>query len=200
MKYCLIVLASVFIVLQSSGQTNFNDSISSARIRITREAMIGLGAWSVLNISSGFIIANQTSGEAKYFWRMNAYWNFFNLGLAALGYAGTRSMSLHHYSFAENMKEQRGMEKLYIFNLGLDLVYIGGGFYLRERAKNEKDPDKADQFAGYGSSIIVQGGFLFLMDTFIYLLHHKNTIRMDNKLERLELNAGPCWVGLTYSF
>ena len=52
--------------------------------------MIVLGSWAALNIASGFIIAGQTQGEAKYFWQMNAYWNLINGGLAVMGYIDAR--------------------------------------------------------------------------------------------------------------
>ena len=193
----LLVFAFCFSV---QAQTHFNDSLANSRIKLTRQAMLTLGAWSVVNISSGFILANQTSGETKYFWRMNAYWNFINLGLAGLAYAGTQKMMLHHYSLAENTREQYKMEKLYLFNLGLDLFYIAGGFYLRERGLSEPTQDKKDQLRGYGTSIIAQGGFLLLMDAVMYSLHHRNTIRVNKKLEQLELSAGPGWASLVYRF
>jgi hypothetical protein len=98
------------------------------------------------------------------------------------------------------MREQHKIEKLYVFNMGLDLAYIAGGFYLRERGNSEPVPDKKDQFSGYGSSIAVQGGFLLLMDVIVYSLHHRQTSRMEHKLEKLELAAGPGWLGLSYRF
>jgi hypothetical protein len=200
MKNMLIIGFLVMSVSSLSAQKNFSDSISEARNRLTRHAMIGLGAWSVANIASGFIIANQTSGETKYFWRMNAYWNFINLGLAGVSLLGAHQAALHHYSFSENYSEQQKIEKLYVFNAGLDLFYIAGGFLLREHGNTEYAVDKQDQFRGYGSSIAVQGGFLLLMDALMYSLHHKNTMRMNRKLQRLELNAGPGWMSLNYKF
>jgi hypothetical protein len=200
MKKILLTLVITSFIIQSRAQYNFNDSISQSRNRLTKNAMIVLGSWSVLNIASGFIIADRTSGESRYFWRMNAYWNFINLGLAGLGYAGVRKAMKVHYGFTENYKAQHAIEKLYIFNAGLDLVYIAGGFYLRERGYRETDQLKRDQFRGYGSSIAVQGGFLLLMDCVMYALHHKNTTRMNNKLERWEITAAPGGLGISYRF
>jgi hypothetical protein len=53
---------------------------------------------------------------------------------------------------------------------------------------------------GYGTSIIVQGGFLLLMDGIVLSLHHKNSVRLNKKLKSLELGAGPNGLGLRYSF
>ena len=173
MKKIFLVIVMASFIINAQAQKDFNDSISRSRNMLTKNAMIVLGSWSVVNIASGFIIAENTSGEAKYFWRMNAYWNFINLGIAGLGYAGIRKAMKMHYGFMENFKAQHSIEKLYVFNAGLDLAYIAGGFYLRERGKTESDLKKHDQFRGYGSSIAVQGGFLLLMDCVMYVLHHK---------------------------
>lgn len=200
MKKIFLICVIVPTIIQATAQKNFNDSISLARNNLTKNAMIVLGGWSVANIGSGFIIAGGVNGEAKYFWRMNAYWNFINLGLAGLGYAGIRKAMSRHLGFAENYKAQHAIEKLYVFNAGLDLAYIAGGFYLHERGWRESDPKKQDQFRGYGSSIAVQGGFLLLMDCVMYLLHHKNTIRMDNKLQHFEITAAPGGLGINYTF
>lgn len=200
MKNVLFIGLLVITFSSISAQKNFNESISKARNQLTRNAMTGLGAWSVANITSGFIIANQTSGETSYFWLMNAYWNFINLGLAGLSLVSSHQAALRHYSFSENYREQQKIEKLYVFNAGLDLFYIAGGFFLREHGNTEHTVDKQDQFRGYGSSIAVQGGFLLLMDVLMYSLHHKNTTRMSRKLQNLELNAGPGWMSLNYTF
>jgi hypothetical protein len=187
-------------VVSTQAQKTFNDSIAESRNRLTKNAMIVLGGWAVANIASGFIVANNTNGEAKYVWRMNAYWNFINLGLAGLGYIGTRKLMSRKYEYADNLEAQQNIEKLYVFNAGLDLAYIAGGFYLRERGNRETDPDKINQFKGYGTSIIIQGGFLLMMDCVMYTLHHRNTRRMNNKIKQIEINAGPGGLGMIYHF
>lgn len=200
MKKIFLLLICASFIGHAYAQLNFNDSLNRSRNLLTKNAMIVLGSWSVANIASGFIIAGGTSGEAKYFWRMNAYWNFINLGLAGLGYLSVRKALQQHPGFTENYKAQHAIEKLYVFNAGLDLAYIAGGFYLRERGRSESDPKKHDQFRGYGSSIAVQGGFLLIMDCVMYALHHKNTKRMDDKLRRLEVTGGLGGLGISYRF
>ena len=182
------------------AQRNFDDSIAQSRNRITKNAMIILGSWAVANITTGFIIAGNTNDEAKFAWRMNGYWNIINLGLAGLGYAGIRKAISKQYNFYDNYKAQHAIEKLYVFNGGLDLAYIAGGFYLRERGKTEINADKRNKLKGYGTSIAIQGGFLLLMDAVIFTLHHKNTNRMDIKLQQLEIRAGAGGLGISYIF
>ena len=200
MKKFIVLLIPIFIAFESHAQLRFEDSIAIARNKLTKSAMLTLGSWAVANIGSGFILANNTSGEAKYAWQMNAYWNFINLGLAGLGYMGVRKMMGKRLDFTDNLKAQHAMEKLYVFNAGLDLAYIAGGFYLRERGNSESKLDKRDQFKGYGTSIIIQGGFLLIFDIVNYSLHHRNTTRMYKKLKHWELGSTPNGIGVTYRF
>ncbi|HVY75223.1 MAG TPA: hypothetical protein VG890_10355 [Puia sp.] len=200
MKAFACLMFSICFAISASGQATFNDSLALSRNRLTKDAMLTLGGWAVANIASGFIIASQTHGEAHYAWQMNAYWNFINLGLAGMGYLNARRAMRQRFGLADNVKAQQSIEKLYVFNLGLDLVYITGGFYLRERGNRESKESSRDQFKGYGTSIAIQGGFLLLMDGVMIMLHHKNTVRLNNRIRQLELNAGPGGLGLIYHF
>jgi hypothetical protein len=200
MKKVFILLISLFLSGSALSQQSFNDSVAISRNRITEKAMITLGSWALANIVSGFIIAGQTQGVEKYAWKMNAYWNLVNGGLAIMGYINVRKAMARKYSLAENESEQISIEKLYAFNFGLDLAYIATGFYLREKGMNNSNQKSQDQLSGYGTSIIIQGGFLLIMDGIVLSLHHKNSVRLNKKLKGLELVAGPNGLGLNYSF
>jgi hypothetical protein len=196
----VLILFFLSVSLQVRSQQMFNDSIAASRNGITKTSMIILGSWAAVNIVSGFIISGQTQGEAKYFWRMNAYWNLVNGGLAVIGYLGVRKTMAKKFGLSENENAQLSIEKLYAFNLGLDLAYIATGFYLREKGMNSLNTKTRDQLSGYGTSIIVQGGFLLLMDGIVLSLHHKNSVRLNKKIKDLELGAGANGFGLRYSF
>ena len=200
MKKFFLFSILVFSCYVNFAQQSFNDSIAFTRNHTTEKAMIVLGSWAAVNIVSGFIIAGQTEGEAKYFWKMNAYWNLINGGLAVMGYLNARKAMSKKFGFAENEAAQQSLEKLYAFNLGLDLAYIAGGFFLREKGVSETNQKSQDQLRGYGTSIIVQGGFLLLMDGVMIWLHHNNSARLNKKLQNLELGAGPNGLGLSYTF
>jgi hypothetical protein len=200
MRKISILIISLFLSGTVLSQQSFNDSIAISRNNITEKAMITLGSWAAVNIASGFIIAAQTQGESKYFWQMNAYWNLINGGLAIMGYLNVRKAMTRKYGFAENESAQLSMEKLYAINFGLDLAYIASGFYLREKGTNNTNLKSQEQLTGYGKSIIVQGGFLLIMDGIVLSLHHKNSVRLNKKLKGLELGAGPNGLGLSFSF
>ncbi len=200
MKKIYFLLITFPLCLSALAQHDFNDSIAISRNRITKNAMITLGSWAAVNITFGLIIAGQTQSEVKYAWRMNAYWNLVNGGLVVMGYIGVRKAMARKYGYAENEAAQQSIEKLYAFNFGLDMAYIAGGFFLREKGMNTGNLKSRDQLMGYGTSIAVQGGFLLLMDGVILSLHHKNSVRLNKKLKRLELSAGPNGLGLSYTF
>ena len=201
MKSILILGLCLLAGARGFGQgSSFNDSIAGSRNMITRDAMVTLGSFALANIATGFIIAGRTQGETRAFWRMNGYWNFVNLGVAGLGYLGTIKALHRTYSFSQNEEAQLSIEKTYVLNFGLDLVYIAGGFYLRERGLSESNLNSRDQYRGYGTSIASQGGFLLLMDGVMILLHHRNSIRLNRRLRNLELNAAPGGLGLNYKF
>lgn len=197
MRIQLIALAiALALTTGVSGQRGFDDSLARSRNMLTRDAVLGLGSFAVVNIATGFIVAGQTQGETRYFWRMNGYWNLVNLGVAAMGYLGSDRALKRSYSLADNDKAQLSVEKTYLFNLGLDLVYITGGFYLRERGVSETNQLSRWQYRGYGSSIAIQGGFLAIMDALMVALHHRNSVRLNKRLRGFTVGVGPAAVGL----
>jgi hypothetical protein len=64
------------------------------------------------------------------------------------------------------------MQNIFIFNAGLDVGYMAIGLYLMERSKNASK--NQDLLKGYGSSLILQGGFLFAFDLVMYFVHKSN--------------------------
>jgi hypothetical protein len=200
LKHILLLSFCLALGDSSIAQKNFNDSIARARNRTTCTAMITLGSWALANIASGFIIAGNTQGEAKYAWRLNGYWNFINLGLAGMGYLNALKAASRKYSFTDNYEAQHALEKIYVLNFGLDIAYMAGGLYLRERGNSASPGKSADELRGYGSSIIIQGGFLLLMDGLMIRIHQKNTSRMNKILRQFDLDAGPGGLGVSYRF
>ncbi|GAB3643611.1 DUF6992 family protein [Spirosoma arcticum] len=160
--------------------------------RIWHQKVLGLalGGYALATIAVGSIAAKQSTGEARYFHRMNVYWNLFNLGIAGAGLLGSRKRNADGETLGEAIKQHQNMKQVLLFNAGLDVAYVVGGAYLRERAGNK--PDKADQLRGYGKSVMVQGGFLFAFDVVNYFIF-KN--RGDNQQLRL-VSAGPLGVGV----
>jgi hypothetical protein len=100
---------------------------------------------------------------------MNTLWNVVNIGLGVAGYLNAVNADPSSLSQSGIMKGYNGMQNLFIFNAGLDVAYMAVGVYLLERAKNVSK--NKDLFRGYGSSLILQGGFLFAFDLIMYFVH-----------------------------
>jgi hypothetical protein len=160
------------VVAQSVAPST--DSFNERRLQITRTGMLVLGGWAVANLAGSPLLGRNATGPDKYFYQMNAYWNIVNLGLAGFGYYGAATADPASFSLAETVREQFGIEKLLLVNAGLDVAYMAGGFYLRERG----DRLDEDRWRGYGRSLILQGGFLLAFDAvmFYILNHHGKTL------------------------
>lgn len=177
-------------------------AFSEQRIKHQKTLGLTLGGFALANIAVGAVAAGQTSGEAKQFHKMNVYWNLVNLGITGAGLLGSRKRSAGTETLADAVRQHENMKQILLINTGLDVAYVVGGAYLRERGRPgvarpgltqaNASSDKADQLRGYGKSIMVQGGFLLAFDLVNYFIF-KNR---GDKQERLLLAATPGGVGV----
>lgn len=172
LKYHLIVIVTLFSMLVSAQVPN-PDSLIRATQRLNTKGMLALGSWSAANLATGIYGNLNATGQAKYFHQMNWMWNTVNAGLATYSLVKSRqkidSLGMDH-ARAMNSKFQ----SLYLFNAGLDVVYMLGGTGLLIASQNATS--RKDQFAGYGKSIIMQGGFLFLFDAAMFVFHKRQSL------------------------
>jgi hypothetical protein len=156
---------------RSTGDSQMTlDAFNARRQRTQRIGMIALASWAGLNIVGGSALyfldeANQS------FHQMNAMWNVVNAGLATGGLIGA-SRELTGWNLARSIEAQHNLEKVYLVNAGLDLGYIMGGLFLAQLG--DEYPARADQFAGWGYSIALQGGFLMVFDAVMFIAHRRN--------------------------
>lgn len=159
------------------------DSLHQTRLSINKTAMLTLGAWAVGNmalngalmLNSSRMLASGTTAEQVpfYFQQMNVFWNVVNLGLAAGGYFGSMSEGAHAVSLFDAIDKQASMERILLFNAGLDVGYMAAGAWLLERSKT--DTERASLWQGYGQSLILQGAFLLLFDVSVFAVQHLST-------------------------
>lgn len=158
--------------------------------------MVVLGSWSTANIIAGAIGTNTNNREARYFNQMNVIWNGANLVIAGAGYYGATKEKLNDLTISKVLLHQNKTEKTFLFNTGLDLAYVATGLYLKERSKSKADPAK---LKGYGNSVMVQGGFLFLLDAVMYKLQLHHGKRLDTFTDKLTVIAGPATFTFSYA-
>ncbi len=191
----LIILVAASI--QSFSQNDELIKFEKERINYSKRSMLVLGGWSVSNIIVSGFATNTHNREMRYFHQMNVMWGGINLAIAGLGYWGAGREKVDNPSLAAVFKHQNKIEKTYLINAGLDVIYIGSGLLMNQTSDNQKNPEK---FKGYGNSIMLQGGFLLLYDAIIYSIHRNHRKKLNGMGEKLTLNAGPGLVSLTYNF
>lgn len=168
-----LILLNIFLAFAWVAWAQNADLIglNEQRLQKQRVSMLVLGSWAVGNIAVGSVLAGRREGVDKNFHLMNAGWNVVNLGLATLGYLTAIKTDPASLDLYATLEAQNGIEKILLLNTGLDVGYMLGGLYLIERSKNtEKNPDRLE---GFGKSIILQGGFLFVFDLATYFVHTK---------------------------
>ena len=118
----------------------------------------------------------------------------FRALLAGFGYMsaailGTGGTALELY------QAQMSIDKIFLFNAGLDIGYIAIGAWMTERSKNVTK--NADLWKGFGRSIMFKGAFLFAFDVAMVLIH-KNIIIGHGMT--LSFNATAGGMGITFGF
>lgn len=140
---------------------------------INNTGMYILGGWALANIGTGSTAAFLTNGDSRYFHMMNAGWNLVNLGIAGFSLFGSPELQPDLW---EVMNHQQNLEKAFLFNTGLDVGYIGFGLFMMERAKTANS--NGDLLRGFGTSVVVQGGFLLLFDVVMFILHNQHATQL----------------------
>jgi hypothetical protein len=174
----LLILLFLFFTSLSFAQPllEFNQK----RLQTDKRLMLGLGSWAGANfLVSGVGWATVSKGEAHYFHQMNVLWNTVNIGLAIPGYFNAKK-SNPNLTLDNSILIQHKTEKIFLINTGLDVAYLSAGLLLRSNAKINLT--KRDQFNGYGNSLLMQGGFLFLFDLTAYLIHNQHAKKSLNKM------------------
>lgn len=184
MKFFLLFSLSYTLSSFAQPLLEFNQE----RFQTDKRLMLGLGSWASANfLVSGVGWATVPKGEAYYFHQMNVLWNTVNIGLAIPGYFNAKK-SNPNLTFAETIKIQHKTEKIFLINSGLDIAYISSGLLLRSNAKTNLT--KRDQFNGFGNSLLMQGGFLFLFDLTAFFIHNQHAKKvLYPKMNAIELSS-----------
>jgi hypothetical protein len=157
--------------------------IQDRSIRNAKHQFITLGSWAVGNMVVSGSLINRYDGSEKYFHQMNVIWNGVNLGIAALAYWDISRRNMSGLSLSETIEKQHQLERVLLFNAGLDLAYVAGGLYMHERGRN----DGNNRLEGFGKSVILQGAFLFTYDMIFFFIQHRNAKELLRLVDGLSL-------------
>ncbi|MBO0356871.1 hypothetical protein J0X19_02840 [Hymenobacter sp. BT186] len=156
--------------------------INQTRELLAERGMAVLGAWALLNLLISGYQVNRSGvrTEAVYFHQMNLGWNFVNVALAVWGMLRAQPNHVGGLTLPDSLTAQFTFEKILLFNAGLDVAYVCIGSWLRARAASaDRLPER---LLGFGRSLWLQGGFLFVFDVSFYLVYHQQASRLLNLL------------------
>lgn len=194
-KFLLFVLMFFFFQKSNAQSLDELNQFNVERNAISKKGMLVLGAWGVGNIIAGAAGYTTTNAEVdKNFHEMNIFWGGINLVLATTGYLGAAN-DKKNYDLTKSMKAQNSIEKTFLANAALDVVYVTAGLYLTEKSKNEIN--RKAMYKGFGQSIMVQGAFLFCFDACMFYIENKHG---NKKLYRFldKVNLSSNGIGLLY--
>lgn len=181
----LILFSQALFAQSTTDWQAFNET----RLKKQKTAMTILGSWAVANIASGAILQTQTEGQTKYFHQMNLIWNTVNLAIAGSSLLAIRRTDITTLDAAASIKAQHSLQKVLLFNAGLDVGYIALGMWYIERGKNASTQKLIQRRKGYGKSIIIQGAFLLAFDLLTVRALTKDNIKIPALLDGLSFTG-----------
>lgn len=99
------------------------------------------------------------------------------------------------------MSEHSKIQRLYLINAGLDVIYVGTGFLLKHLAVNSSK--RHDLLKGYGNSVIFQGVFLLVFDLVMYGIQYSRKMNFTEDLSLFifpEINTDQLGLSIQVSF
>ena len=196
MKFFLVLVFSLLCAIMVWGQSDFWLGYNQNRIQKQQTAMKILGTWAVGNILLGSIMVGKSNGVTQGFHQMNIGWNAVNLAIAGFGWYSTSRIDPASFDVYTTIQENYKLQKILLFNAGLDIGYVAGGAYLIERSKNTTK--RPDRLKGWGQSLLLQGGFLFAFDLTAYLILAKDNEKLKPIIN--QLSPSPNGIGLLLNF
>ena len=165
----------------SDSLTSFNQQ----RIDLNTNGMYILSGWAISNIAVGTVGYFNKNGSTKYMHQMNVGWNIVNLAIAAGALYEYTQANPSSLSFAKSIAEVKSIENILLLNIGLNVGYMATGGFLWERGLRKSN----ERFIGYGQSLIIQGGFLLLFDTTLYLMNRANNENLQPIIESISIQG-----------
>ena len=187
-----LMFAFQFMHAQAGDEENWNQK----RMSVQKDGMLILGSWALANFAFSGYQMTQTSERNYYFHQMNVLWNTVNAGIAVSGYLSAINGPTG-LAPTETLMELNKFSKILLLNTGLDVAYMGIGLYLRERSRNIEK--QSSRLMGYGNSLLMQGGFLFLFDLVLVITNENLTQQFLNQ-ENIKFAMTPGNFSLMLSF
>ena len=138
------------------------------QLQMRRNKHILLG-WGAANVASGLALY---ATDYRDFGVMNASWGAINAGIALLAMRGATDPDTAP-SYADMLREEQQFNRIVALNTGLDVGYMIAGLWMMTDGRDS-------MVRQYGTSIVVQGAFLFAYDLWL-------TVESTRYLNRLTI-------------
>lgn len=167
--------------------------------KINNTGMFILGSWALTNMATGAYGWKNGTGPNKYFHQMNFFWNTVNISIASFALVNNYLTDYSLLTDEQLINNHLKIQKLYLINAGLDILYIGAGYGLKRLSEN-KIKNK-NLMKGYGNSIMLQGGFLLVFDAVMYAIQHSRIINFSGDLSfNLFFDSNIAGIGLCLNY
>lgn len=159
----------------SPERERFLQELNAERIEMNRMAVWALTGWTVLNLSVGSVGYFTASDPAwRGFHQMNALFNVPVLGVALVSFAVLAAQDPERLDLRESLRRSGLLARGLLVGISLDVASGLLGLYFRERGLRVG----SERLVGWGSSLLLQGGFLLLFDTALLLLNTRYDARL----------------------
>lgn len=140
---------------------------------ILRKHLALLGWWCFINLAVGLPGMFLFKGWLWYFMLMNMAWGIINFAIVLWIFDHIFLKRFVEGNVFQRFEVQRHVEKMLLFNIGLDTAYIFAGLWLKALAAIP-GMSYPELWLGFGWSVILQGAFLFIHDNIFHYLHRAN--------------------------
>ena len=158
-----------------------------------------VGVWGGANAVGGLalVLASSRSDQSGRwnFGAMTAGWGAVNVGIAAAGLLGTTPPTAEA---AAVLDAERQFHDILLFNLGLNVAYSAvGGTML---AAGYRDVSNAARWRGFGSSLILQGAGLLVLDGVAFFASRTRLADLLDPATAVSVQPLPTGIALTAHF
>ena len=147
------------------------------RVELTRAGLWVLAGGGAASVGVG-VAGRLGTDDRRWqgFHVMTAGWGAVDLALAVGGLWGSDIAGARGLGVAESLSEQLWIERVLLFNAGLDVGYLALGAWLWERGLRTGD----ERWVGFGQAVLIQGAFLLAFDLSLYALEvsHGDGLRL----------------------
>ena len=171
MGFAGLFMLSLLLPVNLQAQEHYVEFYGKS-LEMNNRGMAVLGSWALANISVGTYGWIKQTGQRAYFHQMNLFWNTVNLSIAGIALYSNLSTDFDLLSAEEMLEKQLKTQRIFLINAGLDVGYVATGFILKHLA--DRYPNNELRLIGYGNSVIMQGTFLFVFDTVLYLIQRNH--------------------------